>query len=216
MIEFLYPTPSPKFFFIQYISAYCKADTSFLVSNILKVASTVCSLYVFNRLTVWPTDRPTNGHGRPTDQRTRPTDRADQLTKRHGRPKRLTDYLTGWLSTDRMTDRLLPESGTYFHVVVFLLHVLLRCLQFFQFRFVFVSHPPTNAIKRQFFNTRLSYWSWSNNNRTRQYNSRPLENSRPRLPIFDWFASGQFGFLFKIWLFVLVVCSAQLALHCRG
>lgn len=117
MIEFLYPTPSPKFFFIQYISAYCKADTSFLVSNILKVASTVCSLYVFNRLTVWPTDRPTNGHGRPTDQRTRPTDRADQLTKRHGRPKRLTDYLTGWLSTDRMTDRLLPTTAGIWHLL---------------------------------------------------------------------------------------------------
>ena len=81
MIEFLYPTPSPKFFFIQYISAYCKADTSFLVSNILKVASTVCSLYVFNRLTVWPTDRQ--------------LETADRLTKGHGRPTGLTNWLNG-------------------------------------------------------------------------------------------------------------------------
>ena len=131
MIGFLHPAPIPKLFFIQYISAYCKADTSFLVSNILKVTSTVCSLYVFNRLTVWPTDRPTKGHGRPTDQRTRPADRADQLTKRHGRPKRLTDYLTGWLSTDRMTDRLLPTTADYCrHLALTFMLLYFSCIFF--------------------------------------------------------------------------------------
>lgn len=39
-------------------------------------------------------------------------------------------------------------SGNYLHVVVFFLHIPLRFLQFFQFRFVFVPHPPTNTTKQ--------------------------------------------------------------------